>query len=129
MATPSEKLAQSLEALAKLQRADGDVAIRARDLSRTHRERLLAQWERFWSRMWRSAKRTLQSSERIVVCGYGMYPIDRRGRNLLLKGALAGDIEVCCGGESPRIVQELRDHGRRVRQADQTYFEQWVSAQ
>jgi hypothetical protein len=87
------------------------------------------QWETFWSRTWRSAKRTLQSSEHIVVCGYGMYPIDRRGRNLLLKGALAGDIEVCCGGESPRIVQELRDHGRRVRQADQTYFEQWVSAQ
>jgi hypothetical protein len=43
MATPSEKLAQSLEALAKLQRADGGVAIRARNLSRTNRERLLAQ--------------------------------------------------------------------------------------
>jgi hypothetical protein len=87
------------------------------------------QWKPFWTRMWRSAKRTLRSSERIVLCGYGMYPIDRRGRNLLLQGTLAGDIEVCCGGESPRIVQELRDHGRRVRQADQTYFEQWVSAQ
>src|ERR1039457_2170098 len=43
MATPSEKLAQSLEALAKLQRADVAVAIHARDMSRTHRERLLAQ--------------------------------------------------------------------------------------
>ena len=43
MATPSEKLAQSLEALAKLQTADGAEAIRARDISRTHRERLLAQ--------------------------------------------------------------------------------------
>ncbi len=43
MATPSEKLAQSLEALAKLQRTGGGVAIRARDMSRTHRERLLAQ--------------------------------------------------------------------------------------
>ncbi|SNS70773.1 Fic/DOC family protein [Granulicella rosea] len=43
MATPSEKLAQSLEALAKLQKSDGGAAIRARDLSRTHRERLLAQ--------------------------------------------------------------------------------------
>jgi ParB-like chromosome segregation protein Spo0J len=32
MATPSEKLAQSLEALAKLQTADGAVAIRARDI-------------------------------------------------------------------------------------------------
>ncbi len=47
MATPSEKLAQSLEALAKLQRADGGVAIRARHLSRTHRERLLAHASHF----------------------------------------------------------------------------------
>ena len=43
MATPSEKLVDSLETLAKLQTADGAIAIRARDISRTHRERLLAQ--------------------------------------------------------------------------------------
>ena len=41
MATPSEKLAESLEVLHKLQNADGAAAIRARDLTRTHRERLL----------------------------------------------------------------------------------------
>ena len=40
MATPEEKLAQSLEALKVLQ-GRGAVAIRSRDLSRTHRERLL----------------------------------------------------------------------------------------
>ena len=39
MARPPEKLAQSLEVLRNLQTAEG--AIRARDLSRTHRERLL----------------------------------------------------------------------------------------
>jgi hypothetical protein len=39
MATPLQKLAQSLEALRKLQSADGDAAIRARELTRTHRER------------------------------------------------------------------------------------------
>ena len=43
MATPSEKLAQSLETLAKLQRADGGAAICARDLTRSNRERLLTQ--------------------------------------------------------------------------------------
>ena len=43
MARPPEKLAQSLEILRKLQTAEGAGAIRARDLSRTHRERLLAQ--------------------------------------------------------------------------------------
>jgi hypothetical protein len=41
MATPSEKLAQSLEVLRTLQE-DGVTAIRAADLSRVHRERLLA---------------------------------------------------------------------------------------
>ena len=40
MATPSEKLAESLETLKKLQDS-GTVAIRSRDLSRTHRERLV----------------------------------------------------------------------------------------
>lgn len=42
MASPSEKLAQSLEILHRLQDASGTVAIRAKDMTRTHRERLLA---------------------------------------------------------------------------------------
>jgi len=41
MAIPLEKLAQSLEILRVLQTVEGAGAIRARDLSRTHRERLL----------------------------------------------------------------------------------------
>lgn len=41
MASPSEKLAESLEALHKLQGANGAAAIRSLDLTRTHRERLL----------------------------------------------------------------------------------------
>ncbi len=41
VATPSEKLAQSLEILKRLQNAERGAAIRATDLSRTHKERLL----------------------------------------------------------------------------------------
>jgi hypothetical protein len=41
MAMPPEKLAESLELLEKLQAAGGAAAIRARDLTRTHRERLM----------------------------------------------------------------------------------------
>ena len=41
MAIPPKKLAQSLEILRKLQTAKWARAIRARGLSRTHRERLL----------------------------------------------------------------------------------------
>ena len=40
MASPSEKLAESLEVLKDMQER-GAVAIRSRDLTRTHRERLL----------------------------------------------------------------------------------------
>src|ERR1700730_11223817 len=42
MASPSDKLAESLEVLHALQNANGAAAIRARDMTRTHRERLLA---------------------------------------------------------------------------------------
>jgi len=42
MAKPPERLAQALEVLAKLQNSSGASAVRARDLSRTYRERLLA---------------------------------------------------------------------------------------
>src|SRR5450759_2226037 len=42
MASPAERLAQSLKILHGLQSANGGAAIRARDITRTHRERLLA---------------------------------------------------------------------------------------
>lgn len=42
MPTPAEKLAQSLEVLGHLQQVEDKAAIRAKDLSRTHRERLSA---------------------------------------------------------------------------------------
>jgi hypothetical protein len=42
LASPSDKLAESLEVLHTLQVANGAAAIRARDMTRTHRERLLA---------------------------------------------------------------------------------------
>lgn len=42
MVSPSEKLAQSLEVLHRLQDSTGAAAIRARDMTRTHRERLFA---------------------------------------------------------------------------------------
>jgi fido (protein-threonine AMPylation protein) len=42
MATPSEKLAESLQRLHNLQNTNGAAAIRAKDMPRTHRERLKA---------------------------------------------------------------------------------------
>src|SRR5680860_286348 len=42
MVAPSEKLAQSLEQMHKLQNEKGIAVVRANDLSRTHKERLVA---------------------------------------------------------------------------------------
>src|SRR5512140_1800879 len=42
MPSPSKKLAESLEILHRLQSANGAAAVRAKDMTRTHRERLLA---------------------------------------------------------------------------------------
>ena len=86
------------------------------------------EWKGFWDRLWRAAHRLVRSSDRVVICGYGMFPIDRRGCNLLLTGELPAEIEVCSASESERIVRQLRDHGRNARSARQGYFEDWVSA-
>jgi hypothetical protein len=41
MATPAEKLASSLEVLKKVQNSAGIAIVRSRDISRTHRDRLV----------------------------------------------------------------------------------------
>jgi hypothetical protein len=87
------------------------------------------EWEEFWMHLWTTARDALQTSDRIVICGYGMYPIDKRGRDLILEGELTSEFEVCCGKDSARIVQELRDHGRNAHPAEQDFFETWVAAQ
>jgi hypothetical protein len=84
--------------------------------------------EGFWDRLWRAARRAVRGSDRVVVCGYGMFPIDRRGCNLLLTGELPAEIEVCSASQSERIVRQLQDHGRNARCAQQIHFEEWVSA-
>jgi hypothetical protein len=84
-------------------------------------------WVPFWNRLWRAARRSVRRSNRIVICGYGMYPIDKRGCNLLLRGDCDADIEVCSGSRTDGIVSELRLHGRRAEGAEDRRFEQWVS--
>jgi hypothetical protein len=85
-------------------------------------------WEPFWNRLWRAARMAVRASNHIVICGYGMYPIDRRGCNLLLKGECSAEIEVCSAGRTAEIVSQLRSHGRTARGARETTFEKWVEA-
>ncbi len=86
------------------------------------------EWSGLWDGLWRKARKAIRESDRIVVCGYGMQPIDKRGSNLLLRGPVKGEIEVCSGSQSTRIVGELRAMGRNAHVANQVYFDKWVSA-
>ena len=86
------------------------------------------EWQPFWDKLWRAARRAVRTSDRVVICGYGMYPIDRRGCNLLLSGKISGQIEVCSGDDSGRIVKQLRDQGRDAQVADQVLFQNWVGS-
>jgi len=84
------------------------------------------EWGSLWDRLWRSARTAIRTSDRIVVCGYGLFPIDRRGCNLLLKGELSGEIEICSWSDTDRIVSDLRAHGRKAKAAEQRSFVDWV---
>ncbi len=64
-------------------------------------------------RLWRSARTAIRTSDRIVVCGYGLFPIDRRGCDLLLKGELSGEIEVCSWSDTDR--NSLRPQSDRTQ--------------
>jgi hypothetical protein len=84
------------------------------------------EWSAFWNRLWRAARDAVRTSDRVVVCGYGMFPVDRRACNLLMTGEVRGEIEVCSGSNTDRIVADLRARGRQAQPAKQRRFEDWV---
>lgn len=86
------------------------------------------EWGTFWTRLWSIARKAVRTSDHVVICGYGFFPIDRRGCNLLLKGELPGAVEVCSGSRTETIVAELRAHGRNANAAAHLYFEDWVNS-
>jgi hypothetical protein len=56
-----------------------------------------------------------------------MVAIDERAHRLLLeKVSPSALIEVCCGGDSERIVNEFRAIGRTARVAESVFFGDWI---
>jgi hypothetical protein len=87
------------------------------------------QWEWFWDSLWEEARRVLSQTDRIVICGYSLPAADARARQLLLQSAPRQvQVEVSCGGDTKRIVQEFQQIGFIAAAATETYFERWVSA-
>jgi hypothetical protein len=82
----------------------------------------------FWNSLWAQAAEALRRSDRIVLCGYSLLPVDQRACDLLLQKPEKGaDVSVVCGSQSERIVDDFRTAGfRDVGAFAGGYFEDWV---
>ncbi len=87
------------------------------------------EWISFWSSLWSAAADSLRTSDRIVICGYGVLPIDERACKMLIEDPeVTAPFEVCCGDDSDAIVERLRSFGRDAHAADRSIFGEWVTA-
>jgi len=84
----------------------------------------------FWDELWEEAKAALQSTSRVVICGYSLSEVDKRAREMLLNAPKkAAEIVVASGvPDTERIVKAYRDAGyTKVAAADEILFHNWVS--
>ena len=84
------------------------------------------QHEAFWDSLWAQALDALCRSCEVVICGYSVPELDDRARTLLLNEDYSAQIEVCCGGDTTRVVEQLRSAGRNARAARETHFDGWL---
>jgi hypothetical protein len=84
----------------------------------------------FWDALWGQARGALDSTDRIVICGYSLLSVDDRACELLLHpNQRDPEILVASGCDTERIVDDYRRSGfARVRPADEVLFEKWVNA-
>jgi hypothetical protein len=83
----------------------------------------------FWDDLWRQAEVALQSSARVVICGYSLNSVDVRASKLLLTAPKKNaEIVIASGGDTERIVKEYREAGyTKAMPADETMFHNWVA--
>ena len=84
----------------------------------------------FWDDLWEQARDAVKRSERMVLCGYSLLPVDGRACALLLNEPEKDtDITVVSGAQNDRIASDFRDAGfQNVHTFESGYFEDWVRA-
>jgi hypothetical protein len=82
----------------------------------------------FWDNLWRQAEVALQSTTRVVICGYSLNSVDLRASKLLLTAPKKNtEIVIASGEDTERIVKEYREAGYfKAMPADETMFHNWV---
>jgi hypothetical protein len=87
------------------------------------------EYTEFWDSLWAQAGGALGRSDRIVLCGYSLLPVDRRACDLLLqKPSKETNVSIVCGSQSQRIVNDFKTAGfGNVGVFEGGYFEDWVA--
>lgn len=84
--------------------------------------------EQFWDLLWTQASEALRRSREVLICGYSIPEFDIRASELLLNESYSASIEVCCGGDTNRVVLQLRSAGRNANAAEETHFDGWLNS-
>jgi hypothetical protein len=80
----------------------------------------------FWDGLWHQAADALRNSAEVVLCGYSVPEFDERARDLLLNENNSASFEVCCGGDTRRVVEQLQRAGLNAHAANDTHFNDWL---
>jgi hypothetical protein len=84
----------------------------------------------FWDHLWGQAARAVRRSDKIVLCGYSLLPVDQRACDLLLRTPRKETlIEIVSGQQTERIAQDFKTAGfRNVAAFQGGYFANWCKA-
>jgi len=82
----------------------------------------------FWDYLWTQAADAVKRSQRLVLCGYSLLPVDQRACDLLLSEPRRDThVTVISGDQSRRIAGDFRDAGfQNVDAFGRGFFEDWV---
>ena len=83
--------------------------------------------KKLWDCLWLQAAEALRNSDEVLICGYSIPEFDARAHDLLLNENYSASIEVCCGNDTQRIVEQLRTAGRNAHPANGTHFDAWLN--
>jgi hypothetical protein len=86
--------------------------------------------EEFFSSLWSKAAAALRRTDKLVICGYSLLPVDERACDLLLNAPpKESTIVVVSGRDGKRIGETLRTAGFQNTEChDSGYFETWLEA-
>jgi hypothetical protein len=84
--------------------------------------------QEFWGDLWMQAVDAVRQSQRLILCGYNLLPVDQRACDLLLnEPRMETHVTVVSGDQSGRIAGDFRDAGfQDVDTFANGFFEDWV---